>query len=138
MLNAFQTLADELGVGDICHFRGAIPHAEVLENMAAAAITIVPSKDEAFGYVNIESMAVGTPVIASRVGGIPEIIRDGEDGFLIPPDDSSALAARIKTLLVDDRLRAKMGQNARNHFLACFELSRSIEQHARYFEKLGG
>lgn len=81
-------------------------------------------------------MAAGTPVIASRVGGIPEAIRDGVDGFLVPPDDPEALAEKIKTLYTDPGLREQMGKNARQRFLDMFELTKNIEQQTLWLEKL--
>lgn len=135
-LNVYQELSAELGVSEQCTFVGAVPHAEMYREMAAAAFTIVPSRSEAFGLVNVESMSVGTPVIASAVGGIPEIIRDGVDGFLVPPDDPEALAEKIKLLLSDPELREQMGKNARQRFLDVFEQTKSIEQQVLWFENL--
>ena len=133
---AWVGLAEELGVADRCIFSGSVPHNEVLRKMALAAFTVVPSRSEAFGLINIESMSVGTPVVASRVGGIPEIIRDGVDGFLVPPDDPEALAEKLKVLLSDPELRERMGRNARKRFLEKFELSRNIGRHADFFEQI--
>lgn len=135
-LNAYQTLVAELGVEEQCEFAGAVSHEEMYRQMASAAFTIVPSRSEAFGLVNVESMSVGTPVIASAVGGIPEIIRDGVDGFLIPPDDPEALAEKIKMLYSDPALREQMGKNARQRFLDVFEQTRNIEQQVLWFEEL--
>jgi len=132
----YQRLAQELGVADRCTFAGNVPHDEVLARMAAATVCVVPSRSEAFGIVNIESMAVGTPVVASQVGGIVEIIRDGQDGFLVPPDDPQALANRLYLILSDPALRAQMGQNARQHFLDRFEQRANIVKQADWFEAL--
>ena len=131
-----QAIARELVVDTVCHFNGKIPHKAVLENMAASSLTIVPSKDEAFGFVNIESMAVATPLVASKVGGIPEVVRDGVDGFLVPPDDPDALASRIRQLLLDQELRKKMGQNAREKFLMDYDQRNIIAQQVSFLEKL--
>lgn len=135
-LQDYQELASRLGVQDQCVFAGMVPHEEVFREMAAAEITIVPSRSEAFGFVNIESMSVGTPVIASAVGGIPEIIRDGVDGFLVPPDDPLALAEKVKILLTDDKLRQEMGRNARQRFLDVFEQTKNVEKQVIWFEEL--
>ncbi|MBN1453573.1 MAG: glycosyltransferase family 4 protein [Anaerolineales bacterium] len=134
--DAYQELAKELGVDDRCTFSGAVPHTEVLAKMASAGMTVLPSRSEAFGIVNIESMAVGTPVIASNVGGIPEVVRDGQAGFLVPPEDPEALAEKIELLLSDNELRERMGQNARERFLEKFKLQRNIGQHAQLIEDL--
>jgi len=132
----YERLAQQLGVADRCTFVGKVPHDEVLARMAASTVCVVPSCSEAFGLVNIEAMAVGTPVVASRVGGIVEIVREGQDGFLVPPDDPQALANRLYLILSDPALRAQMGQNARQHFLDRFEQRANIVKQADWFEAL--
>lgn len=132
----YMQLARDLGVEDKCSFRGAVNHYDVLTAMTSSIATIVPSRSEAFGLVNIESMAVGTPVIASGVGGIVEIIRDGVDGFLVPPDDPGALAEKLKTLLSNAELRRKMGDNAREHFLKDFEQGKIVSQQVEWLESI--
>lgn len=129
-------LAQDLGVADRCRFVGSVPHREVLRKMAKAAVTVVPSRSEAFGLVNIESLAVGTPVIASRVGGISEIVRDGVDGFLVPPDDPAALAEKLGALLSNAELRRQMGLHAREGFLSRFEQRRAVAEQADWLESL--
>jgi glycosyltransferase involved in cell wall biosynthesis len=133
---AYQRLAEELGVADRCAFIGYVSHDEVLARMATASVCVLPSRSEAFGLVNIEAMAVGTPVVASNIGGIPEIIRDGQDGFLVPPDDPQALADKLRLILSDPALRAEMVQNARQRFLDCFELKANVARQADWFEAL--
>jgi glycosyltransferase involved in cell wall biosynthesis len=132
----YRTLAGELGLGRDCEFAGHKPRQEVLELLATAAVSVVPSSSEGLGYVNIESLAVGTPVVASRVGGIPEVIHDGVDGFLVPPGDPVAIANKLQLLLVDDELRTMMGQNARQRFLAAFEEPRNIDQQASWLQEI--
>jgi glycosyltransferase involved in cell wall biosynthesis len=84
----------------------------------------------------VESLAVGTPVVASSVGGIPEVVRDGVDGFLVPPDDPAALAAKVKLLLSDVELRRKMSLNARERFLSTFEQGKVVEEQADWLENI--
>jgi glycosyltransferase involved in cell wall biosynthesis len=134
----YQALAQALGIAGRCVWRGNLPHAQVLQRMAAAAVTVVPSRNEAFGLVNIESLAVGTPVVASAVGGITELVRDGLDGFLMPPDEPEALAEKLKQLLLDAGLRERMGHNARERFLACFEQTGAIAQQVAWLEEIVG
>ncbi|MGD0351661.1 MAG: glycosyltransferase family 4 protein [Verrucomicrobiota bacterium] len=129
-------LARKLGVADQCEFTGAVSHGEVLARMARATATIVPSRAEAFGLTTVESLAVGTPVVASSVGGIPEVVRDGVDGFLVPPDDPAALAAKVKLLLSDVELRRKMSLNARERFLSTFEQGKVVEEQADWLENI--
>ncbi len=132
----YMHLARELGVEDRCTFGGAVNHHEVLAAMASSMATIVPSRSEAFGLVNIESLAVGTPVIASAVGGIVEIIRDGVDGFLVPPENPGALAKKIELLFSDAELRRTIRVNARERFLAQFEQSMIVKQQAEWLESV--
>jgi len=73
-------------------------------------------------------MASGTPVVASRVGGVGEIVRDGETGFLVPPGDAAALQFRLEQLLSDDALANRLGANARQDVLDRFTWQRVAER----------
>lgn len=75
----------------------------------------MPSFYESFGMVALEAMACGTPVIASQVGGLAFLVRDGETGYHVPEGDPSALCDKLTLLLSDHELRAKMGTNAENY-----------------------
>ena len=129
-------LAGELQVDHMCEFAGFVPHDQVLEKMASAQAVVVPSRREAFGLVNVESLAVGTPVIASRVDGIREIIRDEVDGFLVEADDPEALSEKLATLLLNPDLREEMSVNARQQFLTMFYQGNNINQHAEWYERI--
>lgn len=135
-LDAIRGLASELQLSPQVVFRGNVSQNEVLAVMARAMFTVVPSRAEAFGLVNIESMSVATPVVASMVGGIPQIIRDRIDGFLVPPDDPQALAGRMSLLLGDGALRRKMGENARKRFLETFEQNVVVRAQADWLERV--
>jgi glycosyltransferase involved in cell wall biosynthesis len=128
-------LACDLGVSENCHFAGRMPHDEVLKRIGAATATIVPSRAEAFGLVNIESMAMGTPIVASAVGGIIELFEDGEEGFLVPPDEPVILADRITRLLLNPQLRDAMARKARQRFLR-FEQSSVVREQANWLEEI--
>jgi glycosyltransferase involved in cell wall biosynthesis len=108
----------------------------VLKKMAAAKITIVPSRAESFGLVNIESLSVGTPVVAARVGGIPDLIRDGVDGFLFSPESYQELAEKLHLLLSEPTRLAEMSRNARERFLSCYEEQRNIGKMSDWFESI--
>lgn len=114
-------LAEELGVD--LDLPGDTAHHEVREHMAEAAVVVVPSRAEAFGMVAIEGLSGGAPIVASDVGGLPEVVRPGETGFLVPPDDPDALAAALASALEPARNRA-MGAAARADFLDRFESAR--------------
>ncbi|MDX2161541.1 MAG: glycosyltransferase family 4 protein [bacterium] len=133
---AWKALAEQLGVQDQCRFLGYVAYQDVFQHMAQAALCISPSRSDAFGWVNIEAMSMFTPVIASAVGGVPEVICDGIDGFLVPSENPEALADTIQRVLPDVRLRAQIGQQARRRFLSTFEQTRNIEQQVLWFESL--
>lgn len=110
-----QELREELGVTDIVTFLGA-KDQEVLPNYyAAAEMVVMPSHYESFGLVALEAMAMGIPVIASEVGGLAFLVKDGDNGFLVPSRDPEALAERIYTLLMDPACRRRIGANAREY-----------------------
>ena len=133
---AYERLAAQLGVADYVHFAGNVENGEVLARMATSALVVVPSRFDALGTVNLESLAVGTPVVASDTGGIGEIVRDGVDGFLVPPDSPDALADRIGRLLADPAERAALGANARQGFIERFDMAANVARHAQWYEEL--
>ena len=96
----------------------------------------MPSRSDNCPLAAIESLAVGTPVVASQVGGIPEIVRDGLDGFLVPPENPAALAAKLEKVITDAELRRKLGGNARAGFLARFEQRNMVRDQADWLEEL--
>jgi glycosyltransferase involved in cell wall biosynthesis len=89
----------------------ATSHPEALRIISGAKILVLPSRCEGMGRVLVEGMAAGVPLIGSNVGGIPFMIRDGENGFLIPGGDSKALEARLRELLANGEERRRMGEN---------------------------
>jgi glycosyltransferase involved in cell wall biosynthesis len=100
---------------------GLLPHRKLADYYAAADIAIAPSIwEEPFGMVIIEAMACGTPVIASKIGGIPEIIRDGESGLLIKPGCAEELREKILWCMKNPNALSVMASNARNRSL-CYD-----------------
>jgi D-inositol-3-phosphate glycosyltransferase len=105
-------LRRELGIADLVTFVGARDQDALPDYYAAAEAVIMPSHYESFGMVALEAMACGTPVIASEVGGLAFLIRDGETGFHVPDRDPELLADRICQIITDPLLRAELGQQA--------------------------
>lgn len=99
-----------LGVEDRVIFAGF--QRDVATCFRMFALSVVPSLEEGFGNVAVESLALGVPVVASRSGGLPEIVSDGENGFLVEPGDSAGIAEAILSLLRDPELRARMSDAA--------------------------
>lgn len=94
---------------------GPLPPRELGAHYEAAAVVVVPSRREGYGVVAREAMAHGRPVVATAVGGLPDAIRDGQTGLLVPPGDPAALRAAIERLLGDRALRERLGAAAREH-----------------------
>lgn len=132
---ACERLAAELGVAEHCTFHGYAPLPVVMPALARAAVCVVTSHSEALGYVGIEAQAVGTPVVASGVDGIREVVADGETGFLVPPAEPAAFTEKIALLLSDRDLRERFGRAARQRFLEIFS-TRNIPAHAEALERL--
>ncbi|MFZ4663195.1 MAG: glycosyltransferase [Caldilineaceae bacterium] len=110
-----QQLRTDLGIHDLVTFLGAKDQDILPYYYAAAEVVVMPSHYESFGMVALEAMAMGTPVIASEVGGLAHLIQPGVTGFHVPSRDPEALAARLLVLLTDKELRQKFGQQARAH-----------------------
>jgi glycosyltransferase involved in cell wall biosynthesis/O-antigen/teichoic acid export membrane protein len=107
-------LADRLGVGHRVWLLGWLTREELGRHLAEADVVVVPSlAPEAFGLACLEAFAAGTPVVASAVGGLPDLVLPGVTGLLVPPGDSAALAGAIGTLLADEPGRLRMGRQGR-------------------------
>jgi len=132
---ALEEMVSELRISGHVVFDGAVPPERVLLEMATAAAAVLPSLDEAFGLVVLEAMSVGTPVVASRVGGIVEIVRDGVDGFLVSPGDANELAEALSRILGNADLAMKLGRNARARFEEEFELDKRIDRFVQWAEQ---
>jgi glycosyltransferase involved in cell wall biosynthesis len=101
------------GLGDRIHFLGPGTREDVLRLFAAADAVLLTSAWENLPHTVLEALAVGTPVIATSVGGVPEVVHDGDNGLLVPPGDAPALAAAIRRLDEDDALRRRLRDAAR-------------------------
>jgi glycosyltransferase involved in cell wall biosynthesis len=106
-----EALAVSLGVRDRVRMTGETP--DVAGHLVAADVVVVPSRNEGMGRVLVEAMALGVPVVATAVGGIPAVVVDGECGRLVEPYDVEALASALVELARDSRLRRKLGDGAR-------------------------
>ncbi len=111
-LHQLRTLAADLNIDHRVRFLGARPQQELPLLYSAADVTVVPSYHESFGLVAVESLACGTPVVATRTGGLTSVVRHGETGFLVPRC-AGFFAERLDTLLSDPDLYAKMSAAAR-------------------------
>jgi glycosyltransferase involved in cell wall biosynthesis len=123
--------------GERVRFLGALPRERVLELFAAADASVLSSSWENFPHAVVEALAVGTPVIATRVGGVPEVVEDGVNGLLVPPGDAAALAEAVRRFFADgalrDRLRAAAAPSVERYGRAILygELERILVSVAR-------
>jgi len=96
----------------------------------------LPSENESFGLVALEAMACEVPVVASRVGGLPEVIADGIEGFLVDPKDIGKMADRSVAILTNSSVRREMGKRAREKAHARFCSNKIIALYENYYRKV--
>ena len=123
-LDELKQVAARHRVADAVIFTGL--RSDVPALLSAADVAVMPSLNEALSNVLLESMAAGAPTVATRVGGTPEAVVDGETGLLVPPGDPRALAAAIATLLGDRALAARLGHAARLLIRERFSVDRMV------------
>jgi glycogen synthase len=109
---------------------------ELQEIYASCDIFVAPSRFESFGLIFVEAMAYGKPVVALAAGGATEIVRNGADGFLVPPDDVAALEQAISKLVADHAMREAFSRNARMRYLDRFTDRGMAEETIREFRDL--
>ena len=107
---ALEALSNNLGLSDVNHFLGYKSQGEVAELLCQADVFVLPSFAEGVPVVLMEAMAARLPVVATAVGGVGELVQDGESGLIVPPGDVDALAHALEALLNDPARRAEMGQ----------------------------
>ena len=127
-------LAEELGVKDKVIFLGGQDSVELI--LCKADLFLLPSASEAFGLAALEAMACGVPVVGSIVGGLPELVDDGETGYLEPIGDYKAMAKRSIEILSDSKLRIKMAKNARQMTVDKFDTKEIVQQYYDYYEEV--
>lgn len=114
-MERLKAVRQRLGIAGLVTFIGAQDQDALPDYYAAADAVIMPSHYESFGMVALEAMACGTPVIASEVGGLAYLVRDGETGFHVPDRDPEILSERICDILTDPQLRQALGEQAARH-----------------------
>jgi N-acetyl-alpha-D-glucosaminyl L-malate synthase BshA len=123
-------LAETQGVAGDVLFMGK--QSDMAPLLSIADILLLPSENESFGLVALEAMACEVPVIATRIGGIPEVVEDEEDGFLFQLGDVAGMADASIRLVKNPKLRAEMGKSARQHAIRDFCASKIV----RHYENL--
>lgn len=136
-LERLKRLVKRLGISGHVRFIGVVPYEEIKKLYFKSDIVVFPSiYPEPLGRVSIEAMVAGKPVIASRVGGIPEIVENGVTGILVPPSNPEALAKAIISLVEDEKLRKKMGRRGRELIFKKLNPNAIIKQHLRVYRNI--
>lgn len=132
-----EALAARLEVAERVQFTGFVPPEMVHDTYGAATVVVVPSRRaEPFGLVALEAAAMGRPVVASRVGGLPEVVVEGETGLLVPEGDPDALAAAVSCLLDDPERAVRMGRAARTRALGNFSFDRYVDAYEELYRRV--
>ena len=131
---AIERRAHDLGIVRDTLFLGY--QESVAPFYAAFDAFILPSANEGTPVTAIEALAAGTPVVATRVGGVPDVVRDGEDGFLVEAGDVDGLAERLAALAADPRLREQMGAAGRGRVLPRYAVARLVDDVDRLYRSL--
>jgi L-malate glycosyltransferase len=132
----FLRLVMSLGLQNTVQFVGYIPNSEIYKFLVGHHIMVMPSLQESFGVAALEAGACGRPVIATRVGGIPEIVLNNRTGLLVPPNDVDALAEAIITLARDEEQRRSMGRAAYEFVRDNYSWEKSVDQMCGIYERV--
>lgn len=129
-------LAEDLGIADRCEFLGWVTGDEREALFERAAVYCLPSKNEGMPMSVLEAMARGIPSIATSVGGIPQVIRDGVNGYLMPVDDESKLSGLLCTLMGSKDLRLSIGRAGRSTISGKFNVERNVDAIVQLYKEL--
>jgi N-acetyl-alpha-D-glucosaminyl L-malate synthase BshA len=131
-----QALAAKLNVSDDVIFAGQQPQSMIREYLSIADLLLLPSESESFGLVALEAMACEVPVIATRVGGLPELVEDGETGLLFPVGDVDTMAAGAIRLLSNETETQRFGERGRRVAITRFSAERIIPEYEALYAGL--
>jgi L-malate glycosyltransferase len=131
-------LAGSLGISGVTEFTGSIPFGEIVEYHNRLDIYVAVSVDpsESFGVAILEASACGKPVVVSNVGGLPEVVKDGITGIVVPVRNAGKTAEAIEKLLLDRELRRSMGEQGRIHVKEKFEWNGCVQQMIKIYKEL--
>jgi glycosyltransferase involved in cell wall biosynthesis len=129
-----ERLAHELGIARSCYFVGYQPDVAGYYRLFDAFV--LPSVNEGTPVSAIESLASGTAVVANRVGGVPDVVRDGVDGFLVEPGDIGGAASKLAELAADPALRTRLGESGRARVLERYSVARLVDDVDRLYHSL--
>ena len=131
-------LVGSLSIGDVVRFAGEVPHDQVPHHMAGMDIFVMPSvhESETFGVAAVEAQAMGIPVVATRIGGIPEAVLENRSALLVPPRDPDALSRAVVRLIEDPALRRSMSEEGRRFVERRYDWRRNAGRVEALYERL--
>lgn len=131
-----KSLMDELGIRDATRFVGTVGPAQKEELLSSATVMALPSRNEGQPFVILEAMRPGMPIVSTDVGSIPEVVVDGETGFVVPTDAPEVLADKLIAVLSDPVLRGRLSAAARQRYLSNYTLERWAKDMERLFREV--
>lgn len=132
--NELKKQVSRLALQDRIQFLPEVSQQGLAEQMGEAFVFVLPSFSEGLGRVVLEAMATGTPAIASNVGGIPDLVQEDINGFLVPPGDEKALADRLRWMLEHPTEAKEMGRRARDFAEQFFSTATYVQGYQKIFE----
>jgi glycosyltransferase involved in cell wall biosynthesis len=132
----FVNLCQQLNIQNYVTFKSRVPHSEVIDLLKRIDIFVIPSYSEGFGVAAVEAMATGLPVVASNVGGLPEVIDDGKTGILVKPGDVEALKRALEYYILSKDARINHGQRAREKVEAFYDWQKNAEAMNRLYREI--
>ena len=133
---AYEKLADELGIAESCSFIGWAKGETKERAFRDSSMYCLPSKNEGMPMSVLEAMSFGLATLSTPVGGVPQVITDGEDGLLFPVDGVEALAAKLEALMSDESLKERIGRKGRERIEAAFSLDAFMNHMIAIYEEI--
>jgi len=130
-----QSFVDDCGLNSVVEFKGALSHNETRRELEQADLFVLASFAEGLPVALMEAMAMEIPCVSTFVAGIPELIRDGVDGLLVPPSSQEALAGAMKSMIDNPVLRRNLAAAGRRRVLAFYNLAENARTLAGVFER---
>ena len=134
----YRVLAEKLGIAGHIEFVGAITQQQAPDYLGSLDIFVMPSLSESFGVAALEAEAMSVPVVATRIGGIPEVVRDGETGILLKQRDAEDLASAVLKILCEEGLRNRMGAKGRQFVQERYDWNNNLDQMESLYRELIG
>jgi glycogen(starch) synthase len=134
--SSLEAQARDLGIASVVDFRGWVAPDSLTDTLNEAAVVAMPSRQEGLPLVAVQASMMARPIVASRVGGLPEVVVDGETGWLVEPDDANDLERALAEALADRERAALRGRKARRRALREFTLRRSVQDFDFLYERL--